>query len=97
MIKAFLQFLGGESGEEKPMLLLLGKGFFMGIFLASFQIGAEEYFLSSMNDLDDALKDTYLTNSIFIMGMFGIIFTSLFVSLQRKIKFSTLAVTNIFV
>ena len=97
MIKAFLQFLGGESGEEKPMLLLLGKGFFMGIFLASFQIGAEEYFLGSMNELDEALKDTYLTNSIFVMGFFGIVFTSLFVNLQRRIKFSTLSVTNIFV
>ena len=97
MIKAFLQFLGGEPGEEKPMILLLGKGFFMGIFLASFQIGAEEYFLGRMNNLDDAVKDTYLTNSIFVMGVFGIIFTSLFVTLQRKIKFSTLSVTNIFI
>lgn len=96
MIKALLKFLGGESGEEKPMLLLLGKGFFMGIFLASFQIGAEESFLKSVIDMDREVKDTYITYSIFLTGFFGILTTSFFVFLQKKIKFSTLAIANVF-
>ncbi|MEO1383327.1 MAG: hypothetical protein AAFV78_08860, partial [Bacteroidota bacterium] len=95
MIKALLKFLGGESGEEKPMLLLLGKGFFMGIFLASFQIGAEESFLKSAINMDAQIRENYITYSIFITGFFGILTTSFFVFLQKKIKFSTLAISNV--
>ncbi|MGB3465308.1 MAG: cyclic nucleotide-binding domain-containing protein [Cyclobacteriaceae bacterium] len=96
MINAFLKFLGGEPGEEKPMLLLLAKGFFMGIFLASFQIGAEESFVKSVIGMDQEVKDTYVTYSIFVTGFFGIIATSLFVYLQKIMKFSTLVVSSVF-
>ncbi len=97
MIKSLLKFLGGEPGEEKPMLLLLGKGFFMGIFLASYQIGSEEFFLKSLIGVDEQLKESYITYSLFITGLLGIITTSLFVTLQKRLKFSTLAVSNVFI
>ena len=97
MIKALLKFLGGESGEEKPMLLLLGKGFFMGIFLAGFQIGAEESFLRSASNMDPEIRENYITYSIFLTGFFGILTTSFFVYLQKKINYSTLAISNVFI
>lgn len=97
MIKAFLKFLGGESGEERPMILLLTKGFFMGIFLASFQIGAEESFMKSVIDMPAEMQDTYVTYSLFVTGFFGILTTSLFVFLQKKMKFSTLVVSMVFI
>lgn len=90
MIQAFLKFLGGEEGEEKQMLLLLGKGFFMGILLATYQIGAETLFLS-------VLGDQWLDNAFFAAGAAGIVSTALFVFLQRKINYSTLVISSTFI
>jgi AAA family ATP:ADP antiporter len=90
VVKAFLKFLGGEEGEEKQMLLLLGKGFFMGILLATYQIGAETLFLS-------VLGDKWLDEAFFSAGAAGIVSTALFVFLQRKINFSTLVISATFV
>ncbi|WP_420578521.1 cyclic nucleotide-binding domain-containing protein [Ekhidna sp.] len=90
MVKAFLKFLGGEEGEDKQMLLLLGKGFFMGILLATYQIGAETLFLS-------VLGDEWLDQAFFTAGAAGIVSTALFVFLQRKINFSTLVISTTFV
>lgn len=90
MLQSFLAFLGGEPGEEKPMLLLLGKGFFMGVFLATYQIGAETLFLNT-------LGDEYLDVAFFSAGFLGIIATTIFVQAQRKINFSTLVLSNAFI
>ena len=45
MIRSILRFLGGDDGEEKQMLLLLGKGFFMGIMIATYSVGANALFI----------------------------------------------------
>ncbi len=89
MIRGLIKFLGGEPGEEKKMLLLLGKGFFMGIFLASYQIGAETLFLN-------ALGESYLDIAFFTAGGLGIISTILFVKIQERINYSSLVVANVF-
>ena len=89
MVKAFLKFLGGEQGEEKQMLLLLGKGFFMGILMATYQIGAETLFLN-------VLGDEWLDEAFFSAGAAGIVSTALFVYLQRKINFSSLVISTTF-
>ncbi|MFK7954117.1 MAG: cyclic nucleotide-binding domain-containing protein [Ekhidna sp.] len=89
MIQALLKFLGGESGEEKQMLLLLGKGFFMGILIATYQIGAETLFLT-------VLGDEWLPVAFFSAGVAGILSTVLFVNLQKKINFSTLVLSTTF-
>ncbi|MEQ8416617.1 MAG: HEAT repeat domain-containing protein [Imperialibacter sp.] len=89
MLQAFLKFLGGEPGEEKQMWLLLGKGFFMGIFLATYTVGAETLFISRMGE-------GLLGIAFFTGGFLGIVSTIVFVSLQRNINFSSLAITNTF-
>ncbi len=89
MIKGLIKFLGGEAGEEKQMLLLLGKGFFMGIFLASYQIGAETLFLNE-------LGENYLDIAFFSAGGLGILATTLYVKLQERMNFSSLVVSNVF-
>ncbi len=89
MVQALLKFLGGERGEEKQMLLLLGKGFFMGILIATYQIGAETLFLL-------VLGDEWLPVAFFSAGAAGILSTVLFVYLQRKINFSTLVLSTTF-
>ncbi|MEQ8336948.1 MAG: cyclic nucleotide-binding domain-containing protein [Cyclobacteriaceae bacterium] len=90
MLKSFIAFLGGEPGEEKPILLLLGMGFFMGIFLATYQVGSEALFLTK-------LGEEYLDIAFFTAGGLGIIATYAFVLLQRKINFSTLVISNLFI
>lgn len=72
------------------MLLLLGKGFFMGILLATYQVGAETLFLT-------VLGDEWLDVAFFSAGVAGIVSTALFVYLQRKINFSTLVISTTFV
>ena len=89
MLKSFIAFLGGEPGEEKPILLLLGIGFFMGIFLATYQIGSESLFLSK-------LGEQYLDVAFFTAGGLGIVSTLFYIFLQKRINYSTLVVTNIF-
>ncbi|MEQ9230671.1 MAG: hypothetical protein RIF46_08300, partial [Cyclobacteriaceae bacterium] len=89
MIKSILRFLGGDTGEEKQMLLLLGKGFFMGIMLATYKVGAETLFVSEIGE-------ERLSEAFFWTGGLGIIFTGLFVSLQKRINFSTLVTTMTF-
>lgn len=90
MLQSFLAFLGGEPGEEKPMLLLLGKGFCMGVFLATYQIGAETLFIQTMGK-------EYLDVAFFSAGFLGVLATGLFVQAQRKINFSTLVISNAFI
>ncbi|MEQ9401945.1 MAG: cyclic nucleotide-binding domain-containing protein [Cyclobacteriaceae bacterium] len=89
MFQAFLKFLGGETGEEKEMTLLLGKGFFMGILIASYSIGGETLFLIEMGD-------EWLDVGFFSAGAAGIFFTVLFVRLQKKINYSTLVLSTTF-
>lgn len=71
------------------MWLLLGMGFFMGIFMATYTVGAETLFISTMGE-------GTLEMAFFVGGFLGIISTVVFVSLQRSINFSSLAITNTF-
>lgn len=90
MLQSFLAFLGGQPGEEKPMLLLLAKGFCMGVFLATYQIGSETLFLTTVGA-------EYLDNAFFVAGFLGIFSTYIYVQLQRRINFSSLVATNAFI
>lgn len=90
MLQSFLGFLGGEPGEEKTMLLLLGKGFFMGFFLATYQVGAETLFIST-------LGEEYLDDAFFLAGASGIITTTLYVWVQKRSNFSTLVMSNVLI
>ncbi|UII25234.1 cyclic nucleotide-binding domain-containing protein [Fulvivirga maritima] len=87
MIKALFLALNLRKEEEKQVLLLLGNGFFMGIFLASYQISAETLFLNRL--------ENYLKEAIMISGFLGIIITALFAYLQTRVAFSKLVLGNL--
>lgn len=87
MLKALFLALNVRPGEEKQVLLLLAQGFFMGIFLATFQISAETLFLNRLGE--------YLKEAILFSGFLGIITTALFSYLQNKISFARLALGNL--
>ena len=72
------------------MLLLLGKGFFMGIMLATYKVGAETLFIAEIGE--DRLSEAF-----FYTGALGIVFTAAFVFLQKHINFSSLVTTMTFV
>jgi len=88
VLQSFLGFLGGKPGEEKTMLLLLGKGFFMGIFLATYQVGAETLFIST-------LGEQYLDYAFFLAGISGVVTTTLYVWIQKRTNFSNLVMSNV--
>lgn len=86
MLNGLLKFLNVEPGEEKPVLLLLGNGFFAGIFLATYKIVAYTLFLDHLGE--------YLREAIFISGGLGVISTGIYAFAQRRMPFSRLIILN---
>ena len=87
MIKALLSILNVVEGEEKPVLLLLGYGFFMGVFLAAYKIVATTLFLNQLSE--------YIREAFFISGVLGVISTWIYSSLQNRVHYSRLIIFNI--
>jgi AAA family ATP:ADP antiporter len=81
MIKSLLSILNVVEGEEKPVLLILGYGFFMGIFLAAYKIVATTLFLNNLNE--------YIREAFFVSGVLGVISTWLYAILQNRVQYSS--------
>ncbi len=90
MVRSFLSFLGAEPEEDTRVLLLLGKGFFMGVFLASYVIAAEVLFLKT-----PGLGADWLEPAVFTGGAAGLVSAVLFTFLQKRIRFSRLVLFNL--
>jgi ATP:ADP antiporter, AAA family len=76
-----------KSQEQKQIVLMLATGFFMGVFIATYQVTADSLFL---NRLGNQLNKAFL-----IAGAFGIVTTGLFSFFQNWIKFTTLALSSV--
>ncbi len=87
MKKNYLGFLGVKAEEQMQVLLMLGTGFFMGIFLATYQVTAESLFL---NKLSDQLDKAFL-----VSGLLGIVTTAVFSFFQNRIRFIVLSIVSI--
>lgn len=87
MIKALLSILNVVEGEEKPVLLLLGYGFFMGIFLAAYKIVATTLFLNQLSE--------YIREAFFISGVLGVLSTWIYASVQNRVRYSRLIIFKI--
>ena len=87
MLQSILTALNIKYEERIPVFLMLGAGFFMGIFIATYQVTAESLFI---NKLSDQLDKAFL-----ISGVLGIISTLLFSYLQNRIKFTTLTISSV--
>ena len=77
MLKLIYKALNAKPEEYNQVLLLLGYGFFMGVFLATFQISAETLFVTK-------LGEGYIRWGIFAAGFTGVITTALFAFMQNK-------------
>jgi len=62
MFKLVYKALNVKPEEQNPVFLLLGFGFFMGVFLATFQISAETLFVTQ-------LGERYISWGIFSAGL----------------------------
>jgi ATP:ADP antiporter, AAA family len=87
MKKNALAFLGVKDDEQTQVLLMLATGFFIGIFIATYQVTAESLFL---NKLSDQLDKAFL-----ISGVLGIVSTLIFSFFQDRIRFVTLTIASI--
>src|SRR5687768_2993808 len=79
--------LSFKSQEQKQIVLMLAVGFFMGAFIATYQVTADSLFL---NRLGSELNKAFL-----IAGGLGIITTAVFSFFQNWIRFTTLALVSI--
>lgn len=75
--------------EANRVFLLLGMGFFMGVFLATLDVAASALFLTNFQSNED------LALAILTSGILGIITTAVYNFFQSRISFSTLALWSI--
>jgi MFS family permease len=87
MANRVLRALQFETQEQRQIVLMLCTGFFMGVFIATYQVTADSLFL---NRLGDQLDKAFL-----IAGLLGIVTTALFSFAQNWIKYTTLAVGSV--
>ena len=87
MANRFVGTLQIQTQEQKQIILMLCTGFFMGVFIATYQVTADSLFL---NRLGDQLDRAFL-----IAGLMGIATTTLFSTAQSFIKFTTLALSSV--
>ena len=87
MANRFTEALQIKTQEEKQIVLMLCTGFFMGIFIATYQVTADSLFLNRMSE--------HLTKAFLIAGALGILTTALFSFFQNHIRFTTLALGSV--
>jgi AAA family ATP:ADP antiporter len=75
-------FFSVRTLEQRQVILMLTTGFFMGVFVATYQITADSIFLNRMGE--------YLDKAFLMAGILGIVSTALFSFIQSRIRFSTL-------
>lgn len=87
MLDKLFEYLNVKDEERTQVWLMLGAGFFMGIFLATYGVVAETLFLNTLGN--------QLNQAFFYSGIFGIVTTSIFSFAQNHIKFSNLTSATI--
>ncbi len=87
MAKNFLGTFSGRSLEQKQIALMLATGFFMGVFISTYQVTADSLFLNRLGQ--------HLDKAFLVAGALGIVTTSLFSFFQNWVKFSTLVVASV--
>lgn len=90
MLSLVYKALNVREDEKGRVALMLGHGFFMGIFFATYVGTAATVFLNR-------LGDNYINQGIFAAGVLGVITTGLFVFLQSKISYSKLTIFNLII
>ena len=77
-----------EQGEGNLVVLILLQSFFIGTFMATFDVAANALFFTSFKGED--LGQAYAFSAVA-----GMIFTYIYIKLQSSISFTKLAVLNL--
>lgn len=80
------RLLNVKHEEQIQVTLMLVMGFFIGIFVATYQVTAESLFLNTLS--------SEINKAFFISGALGIAFTLIFSFFQNRIRFVALAVAS---
>ncbi|MFN3840837.1 MAG: cyclic nucleotide-binding domain-containing protein [Cyclobacteriaceae bacterium] len=83
MVKALTKSLRITSLEQRQVAYMLATGFFMGVFIATYQVTADSLFLNRMGQ--------YLDKAFLAAGVLGILSTATFSFFQNYIRFSILS------
>lgn len=86
MLNKLFEYLNVREEERAQVLLMLGGGFFMGTFLATYSVVAESLFLNTLGD--------QLNQAFFYSGAMGILATAVFSFAQNRIRFSWLTTVS---
>ncbi|MGK7389456.1 MAG: Npt1/Npt2 family nucleotide transporter [Candidatus Cyclobacteriaceae bacterium M2_1C_046] len=86
MYGGLLKALNIQASEASRVFLLLLMGFFIGIFLATLDVGATTIFLQNFSETED------LPLAILLSGIFGLLSTTIYNYFQNKVKFATLGI-----
>jgi HEAT repeat protein/MFS family permease len=81
------QKLVNSSREQKQVWLMLASGFFMGVFIATYQVTADSIFLNRMGE--------NLNKAFLLAGFLGIVTTGLFSFIQNFVRFSVLTIITV--
>jgi len=76
-----------KNQEQRQIFIMLCTGFFMGVFIATYQVTADSLFLNRMGD--------QLDKAFVVAGALGIMSTGLFSFFQGRIRFTTLALVSV--
>src|SRR5687768_14746696 len=87
MLNRFIGSFQIQTQEQKQIVLMLCTGFFMGVFLATYQVTADSLFLNRMGDK--------LDKAFLVAGALGILTTALFSTFQSWLKFTSLALGSV--
>ncbi|NJM26541.1 MAG: hypothetical protein HC859_14745 [Bacteroidia bacterium] len=87
MANRFIGSLAVKSVEQRQVILMLAFGFFMGVFIATYQVTADSLFLNKLGQ--------HLDKAFLVAGALGIVTTYLFSTFQNWIKFSTLVMGSV--
>jgi AAA family ATP:ADP antiporter len=87
MVNRFKAAFEVKSQEQKQIVLMLCTGFFMGVFIATYQVTADSMFLTRMG--------AHLDKAFLVAGALGMITTALFSFFQGRLRFTSIALASI--
>ena len=86
MVSKIFSALKVRPDERERVVIMLALGFFIGVFITTYQITADSLFLS---------RQAHRLNEAFLIsGLLGMISTALFAVFQSRLKFSFLSFVN---
>ncbi len=89
VFRKFFRAMNVEANETTMVFLLLSQSVFLGIFYGALDIASNSLFLGSF-------PAEMLPRAFTVSGLVGILMTSVYSTLQKKLPFRNLALINLF-